>query len=236
MDLDPQNLARLCDPNVFSSQDAIAIARERARLDSLFTSRLARAVLDGGSPAESQKALRLMEILSAISAPVRVVLISPLLHHPDPRVQSKASLLVAKANQSWRWVQQRMRDPDARVRANALEALWGLSTQEARAIFRQALDDPDNRVVGNALLGLHRASDPSCSEKIIELAADPREEFRGTAIWAMQQINDPAFIPVLSGLLRQGGPESRAKTMRALASVKLAQAGKRRRDELLSGV
>ena len=224
MDPDSQNLERLCDPNVFSAPDAIAIAKQRARLDSLFTSRLARAVLDGGLPADSHRALRLMEILSAISTPVRVVLISPLLHHPDTRVQSKASLLVAKANQSWRWVQQRMRDPDARVRANALEALWGMNTQEAKAIFRQALDDTDNRVVGNALLGLHRAGDPSCSQKVIELAADPREEFRGTAVWAMQQISDPAFIPVLSGLLRQGGPAWRAKTMRALASLKLAQA------------
>ena len=223
MALDAQNLQRLCDPNVFSAVDAITIVRERARLDSLFTSRLARAVLDGGSPADSQKALRLMEILAAISNPVRVVLISTLLHHPDTRVQSKASLLVAKANQSWRWVQQRMRDRDARVRANALEALWGLGTQEAKAVFRQALDDPDNRVVGNALLGLYRAGDPSCSEKIKELADDPREEFRGTAIWAMQQTGDPAFIPVLSGLLRRSEPALRAKTMRALAGLKLAQ-------------
>ena len=224
MDSDPQSLRRLCDPNVCSAPEAIAIARERARLDSLFTSRLARAVLDGGSPAESATAMRLMEILAAIASPVRVVLISPLLHHPDARVQSKASLLVGKTNQNWRWVQQRLRDPDARVRANALEALWGMNTQEAKAIFRQALDDSDNRVVGNALVGQYRAGDPKCTEKIAALADDSREEFRGTAIWAMQQIGDPAFIPVLAGLLRQGGPAVRARTMRALTTLKLAQA------------
>lgn len=224
MGADPLSLQQLCDPSAFSASEAIAIARERARLDSLFTARLTRAVMDSGNPADSQKALRLMEILAAISNPVRVVLISPLLHHPDTRVQSKASLLVGKVNQDWRWAQQRSRDPDARVRANALEALWGMGGNEARAVFRQSLEDVDNRVVGNALVGLYLAGDSKCAEKITAMANNADEQFKSTAIWVIQKTGDPAFIPTLSGLIRDCGPALRPKVLRALTGLKLGQA------------
>ena len=181
--------------------------------------------MDSGNPADSQKALRLMEILAAISNPVRVVLISPLLHHPDTRVQSKASLLVGKANQDWRWAQQRLRDADPRVRANALEALWGMGGNEARAVFRQSLEDVDNRVVGNALVGLHLAGDSKYAEKITAMANHEDENFRGTAVWVIQKIGDPAFIPVLSALVRDCTPTLRSKALRALTGLKLGKLG-----------
>lgn len=224
MGSDSLSLQQLCDPSAFSASEAIAIARDQTRLDSLFTARLTRAVMDSGNPADSQKALRLMEILAAISNPVRVVLISPLLHHPDTRVQSKASLLVGKANQDWRWAQQRLRDPDARVRANAVEALWGMGGNEARAVFRQSLEDVDNRVVGNALVGLHRAGDSNCAEKITAMANHAEERFKSTAIWVMQKTGDPAFIPALSALIHDCGPALRSKALRALTGLKLGQA------------
>src|SRR5215472_5506173 len=104
MDSRIENLDRLCDPAACSTAEAVAIARAKARVDPLFAARLARAILDGGNPPESPKAMRLLEIIAEISNPVRVVLIAPLLHHPDPRVQSKASLLVARVNKDWRWV------------------------------------------------------------------------------------------------------------------------------------
>ena len=224
MGSDPLTLQSLCDPGAFSAAEAIAIAKKQSRLDPVFAARLARAVLGSSHPADPQKALRLLEILPAISNPVRVVLISPLLHHPDTKVQSRASLLVGKVNQDWRWVQQRLRDPDARVRANAVEALWGMSTNEARSVFRQSLEDPNNRVVGNALLGLHILGDSIAFEKITAMASHADEEFRNTAVWVMQKSGDPAFIPVLSTLTRECEPALRSKAVRALTGLKFGQA------------
>jgi HEAT repeat protein len=211
----------LCDPAALSAPEAIAIAKQRAHGDPLFGQRLARSLMDGGQPLEAGKALRLLEILAAIFKPLRVGLIGPLLHHPDPRVQSKAALLVGKGNQDVKWVRYRMLDRDARVRANALEALWDLNTKEARSTLVEALADANNRVVGNALLGLYRIGEPGCVDKIVELAGHADEKFRGTAVWVMQQSGDPSFIPILTKLLQEGGP-LQAKVMRALTSLKMA--------------
>lgn len=214
---------RLCDPAALSAPESIAIAKRRAQSDPLFGQRLARSLMDGAEPLEADKALRLLEILAAIFKPLRVGLIGPLLHHPDPRVQSKAALLVAKGNQDVKWVQYRMLDRDARVRANALEALWDLNTKEARSVLVEALNDASNRVVGNALLGLYRIDEPGSVDKIVQMASHPDEKFRDTAVWVMEHSGNPSFIPALTKLLEEGGA-SQAKVTRALKSLKMASA------------
>src|SRR5690242_12942525 len=113
--------ARLCDPGLLATPEAIEIAMQRARLDSGFGLRLARTAIDSGLVQDSAKALRLLDILSAISNQIRVVVIGSLLHNADSRVRSKAVLLIGRAQQNAGRVKQHMYDPDARVRANALE-------------------------------------------------------------------------------------------------------------------
>ena len=216
--------ARLCDPGLLTTPEAIEIAMQRARLDSGFGLRLARTAIDSGLVQDSAKALRLLDILSAISNQIRVVVIGSLLHNADSRVRSKAVLLIGRAQQNAGRVKQHMYDPDARVRANALEALWGADPNEARPVFQKALDDPANRVVGNALVGLYLMKDPTCTQRIIAMSKHPDEKFRQTAVWVMRRTGDPAFIAVLSNIAREGGGTLRPKALRALASIKLAHA------------
>jgi len=223
MEREPLSDESLCDPALLSASEAIAQAKQRAQADPLFGQRLAGILLKDKQPLEEGKALRLLDILAAIFNPLRVGLVGPLLHHPDPRVQSKATLLVAKGNKDVKWVRLCMLDRDARVRANALEALWEMDTKEARGVLLEALNDPNNRVVGNALLGLYRINEPGFVDKIVEMARHPDEKFRSTAIWVMQKSGDPRFIPALTQLLEDGG-KSKVKVMRALTSLKTASA------------
>ena len=213
---------QLCDPNA-PKAEAIEIATKHARSDPGFGSRLARSAIDKEYVEDGAKALRLLEILSAISTQVRVVVIGSLLHHPDHRVRSKAALLVGQANQNANWVRQRMDDEDARVRANAIQSLWGADPNEARRVFRKALDDSNNRVIGNALVGLYLMGEPGCIERIVAMSKHADTKFRQTAVWVMQRTGDPAFIPVLSELVRDGEATLRLKGRQALARIQMTQ-------------
>lgn len=56
----------------------------------------------------------------------------------------------------------RLGESDPRVRANAIESLWGVDSPEARTLLSFATNDANNRVVGNALLGLYHLGNPPC--------------------------------------------------------------------------
>lgn len=222
---------QLCDPNAIKAE-AIAIATKHTRSDPGFGSRLARTAIDKAYVQDGAKALRLLEILSAISCQIRVVVIGSLLHHPDHRVRSKAALLVGQANQNANWVRQRMYDQDARVRANAIESLWGADPDEARRVFRKALEDSNNRVIGNALVGLYLMGEPDCIDRIVAMSKHSDAKFRQTAVWVMQRTADPAFIPVLSELVRDGEATLRLKGRQALARIKMAQTSQARTPKI----
>jgi len=51
-------------------------------------------------------------------------LIVRLTDHPDAKVRSKAALLVGRGKPELGWVRSQLAQQDARVRANAVEALW----------------------------------------------------------------------------------------------------------------
>src|SRR5579871_4197603 len=223
MGLDASFYRDLCDPGLHAAAEAIALSRRHAQDDPLFTYKLARAMLDESGELESEKASRLVTILGEVSSALRISLIVPLLNHSDPRVRSKASLLVTKANADLKWICKLMQQSDTRVRANLIEALWGVDDALCRTALIEACKDPDNRVVGNALLGLYRIRDSGAVDKIIAMAKHPKDEFRATAVWVMEKSGDARFVPVLSELLKEPGKILRPSILRALARIKIAR-------------
>src|ERR1700730_3784210 len=156
--LHSQNLVlkNLCDPALFSKGESIALAKRMARVEPLFDMKLAKILLatetqppgtEAEQEAQSLAGLRLLEIMAETSDRGRSLLLAQLLHHPNARVRSKAALLVGKSTKDVKWVSQQMMEPDGRLRANALEALWGVESEDCRRVFLTALDDPANRVV-----------------------------------------------------------------------------------------
>jgi hypothetical protein len=69
---------------------------------------------------------RVLELLPLISDGARVMLrILRLLREPNVWIRSRVVLLVGQAKKDPRWLDPFLCDPDARVRSNAVEALWG---------------------------------------------------------------------------------------------------------------
>jgi hypothetical protein len=113
-----------------------------------------------------------------------------------------------------------MSGADSRVRANALEALWRVESEDCRRVFLDALDDPANRVVGNGIQGLYRLGLPSAIGSILTMIAHTDDGFRKTGIWLIGETGDLRFLPVLARLMKESTPALRPYVFRAFAKLK----------------
>jgi hypothetical protein len=216
-------LVRALDDPVLTREEAILLARAAQRVDSTVDAVLARAMAEGVAAREDGRATRLLAILDDISDGSRILsALARLLHHPNPRLRSKAVLMIGRGNKSVDWVRQRLADKDARIRANAAEALWDLDTAEARQLQRSMIGDPNNRVVGNAILGLYWAGDCSILPEFWRLASDQSARCRATAAWAMGETGDPRFFETLAGMLKDADPVVRRHSFLGLAKIRKA--------------
>lgn len=226
-------LGMLCNPDVFTLEQAARIAQCLRQVDAQFDVRLVRSMA-GGNGNSSQElellagtatGIRLLDILGEISDGTRILsTMTQLLGHPNSHVRSKAALLVGRSNKNHKWVQERLGETDPRVRANAVESLWGSDTTGSRAVFWAALGDDDDRVVGNAALGLYRLGDPASAGVILKLLSHPDECFRVTGMWVMGETGDPRFMPILARIISEQSAELRASAFRALAKLKKSMA------------
>jgi len=219
----------LSDPAAMSLQSAIELATALARAYPMLDRTLSRWLLRGLGPdadpaaADPVRVVRLLEILEGTSQTDRSVsVLVQLLRHSDPRVRSKVTLLAARSLKSGTWAQRRMLEADPRVRANVVEALWGVDTPGSLELLRSALHDPHNRVVGNALVGLYLLKDPAAFTLLEQMSQHPSPAFRATAAWAMGFLEDPKFLPALAVLRNDPEPIVHRNVVRALARIRKA--------------
>ncbi len=220
----------LSDPALFSLDEAVSLARMLLRLEPLLDIKMVRSLSEVKDPnsmeeleqkAGSAKGIRLLDILGAISDGTRILpVMARLLNHPDGWVRSKAALMVGRNNKNYKWVEQRLSEPDSRVRANALESLWGVESEGSRGVFWGALADPDNRVAGNALFGLYRLGEADSIPLTLDLLKHSDADFRLTGIWVMGNTGDQRFLGVLARILADSNPKIRTAAFRAVARLK----------------
>ena len=154
----------LMNPQALSLETAVMLARKVAGFEPRLDVRLVRkAIADGehgvGSITDTV-ALRMLRLVDAISdcALLGSCLIQ-FLRHPSEKVRSKAALMLGRLNWNPDRVEALLSSTDARLRANAIESLWGQRQANVRRILWQATEDRSGRVVVNALLGLYLAGD-----------------------------------------------------------------------------
>ncbi len=212
----------LGDPELLRLDEAIAVAKAACRVDPELPVRLAHSLGDRDGTTATDNS-RLLAILDAIGSTPGVLLpmISRLSCYSDARVQSKMALMVGRGNHNAQWVAEQLDHPDGRVRANAVEALWGIDSGDARAILRRAAGDPNNRVAGNALLGLYKLGEPETIPRILELARHESEAFRATAAWLTGECEDPRFLALLTETVLAGKGRIRQNAIRSLTRLKL---------------
>lgn len=216
----------LCDPRLTLAQ-ALEVARVAFRLDPMTDVALAQRLVENATPREplisAGDAGRLMDILEEITEGERIrPMLMRLLRHQNSHIRSKAVKLVGRGAGKVKWVRSRLEEADPRVRANAIEALWGVDSEEARELLWTAAHDANNRVAGNALIALYRLGDCSAIAELFRMAGHSSAPFRSTAAWGMGETGDPRFTEALGRLLREPHAAVRRRAMSALSRIKAA--------------
>lgn len=115
-------------------------------------------------------------------------------------------------------------DSDPRVRADAVEGLWGQRTDFALGEFRRAAEDSHHRVAACGWVGLHMAGAPDAAQGLLAMAAHPDAKFRAAAAWAMGRTGDPQFRPALERMRADERREFRLLFRAAHALARIAPA------------
>lgn len=211
-------LPKLCDPATFSRAEAVLLAQRLVKLDPQVRLRMSREAIppDAGEPV----LIRFLELLQAIPDPLNDRLAAPLLQHDSPRVRSKATLAIGQTTADPRCLLQLLSDPDRRVRASAIEALWNADGETACSLFEAASRDPDNRVAANAMVGLYRAGDTRALAKILGFLSSSDARQRASAVWAVGECGDPRFLPSLTAMMVSAVPEEKGRIFRAITRLR----------------
>jgi len=211
---------RLGDPDLCTKEEAIRIARRASRVDPTFERQIAQLLM-GGLRLEDAEVARLLAVLEAIAPPSNLVpLLAAIMHHDNPKVRSKAALMMGRGKRNCAWVMEQLTEPDGRVRANAVESVWGLDGADVLEVFSTAVQDPVPRVAINGAIGLYRARQTRSIELLAAWAEDERFEFRRSSCWGMGQTLDPRFLPLLVKRVRDSEPTVRSNALRAASTIR----------------
>ena len=218
----------LSDP-ALDRQQAVALARIAVRVDPMTDVALARwlasTVLSDPDARSMGAAGRLMEILGEISPGPRILpCLMPLLRNANPFLRSKAVRMIGRGIGNVKWVRRRLTEADTRVRANAVEGLWNVESEESHGMLRLAARDGNNRVAGNALLGLYCLGDCAAMSALLQMAGHPSSLFRKSAAWAMGATADPRFSEVLGSMLADPDAGVRKRAFAAVSQIRAASA------------
>ncbi len=123
----------------------------------------------------------------------------------DVRTRARLALAWGKAALIERLGEGWLEDGEARVRANAVESLWGRGDPEALEIFRRKLADGHQRVEANAAVGLYLAGESEAVAALWSMAQSAEAGRRAAAAWAMGRTGDERFLPLLQAM-RRGHP------------------------------
>ena len=221
----PVLAASLIDPQLLALKEAIGFAQRWFEYEPMLDIKL----LHMGFPADGAvirdvdifRARRVLALVNEL--PPRRHILFPLvnlLRSPDPQVRSKAATLYGRTSRNAEWVRSRLAEPDPRVRANAVESLWGEDSDAARAVLKEASRDRHHRVAANAWIGLDQigAKDVIANLKRMAAADDPMA--RAAAAFAMGRTGHAEFKPVLEHMLRDSSPHARSQALRALIRIR----------------
>jgi len=140
-------------------------------------------------PAEQRvKALQIAQELG-IAEGLQHVLVQ-LCADASARVRSKATSVLGEVPGSHTdiLIERLINDPDARVRANAIEVLEGRMDEKVVAILAERALAANGRERANAVKALCRLKVSTAGKQLIDMLRDSRAEHRISALWVLRQI------------------------------------------------
>lgn len=226
----PLLLNSLIDPSMLSLPTATVLAKRWVIFDPMLDIKLLQIGFPLGEDDASwivdvdlARRKRTLDIVTELPPNRHILLaLAKLLRSPDPYTRSKSALLYARASKNPDWVRKMLAEPDARVRANAVEGLWETKSPVAVALFKDASLDPDHRVAANALVGLHYSGgvDEDVTDRLQSMAQRRDPQARAAAAFVMGHFMDVNYTSVLETLLRDHNQAVRSQALRALLRIR----------------
>ncbi len=212
----------LIDPARCNPSEAAALAKTVVELgtplETGLETALTNCVRDAGS---GPRIVRLLELLAALSLGKHVLRYQEqLIVHPDLNVRAKAAFEVGKFSKSPAWVTRMLMSGDAKMQANAVEALWGFTDSNVKPVLLIAARSPYPGVAANGLLGLYRRGALESIPQLLRMAAHSEEGHRAEAIWAIGETGDPRFLPYLTREYAKAEPKEKQRFIRALSRIR----------------
>lgn len=215
---------RLCDPERYSLEEAIRLAKNNGASARGFEMKIVRhlQVLCLSKVVPLGTVFRGIEVLggilgSGIVEEKRLIgLLRPFLRSRDPRIASKCVLVLARHSGNMDWLNSVMGETDARIRANLVEALWNRSEPEVREVLRNALTDPHPRVRANAAYGLFLLGDADWLVGLERLLTSEKPGFRISGIWLLRTSGAPGAPQRVKSFIRDPDRQVRRAAFDAL--------------------
>jgi HEAT repeat protein len=224
----PVLFGSLIDPRLLSLDDAISFAKRWVAYDPMLDIKLLHMGFptDGGAVCDIDivRARRVLALVNELPASRHILFpLVSLLRSPDAQVRSKAATLYGRTSRNAEWVRGRLGEADARVRANAVESLWGQDSDAAEAVLKEASRDRHHRVAANAWVGLDRMGARDVVANLKKMAESDDPMARAAGAFAMGRTGHAEFKTVLEQMLKDSSPHARSQALRALVRIKKQQ-------------
>ena len=213
----------LCDPKRCSVGEAIRIAKLRSKEDLSYDLQIAQFLNAQwmARRADVGAVERALEILSAIASPARLFgALRSAMSQDDPGVRSKSALALARHTDNLAFLTKLVTDPDTRVRANSIEALWGREIPGIAELLQESLKDENHRVAINAAYALYLLDPVRHLAEVEVFIRHPQSRFRMAAAWLIRKIGDARHLNLLKTLVRDESQEVRRAAFRTLAALR----------------
>ena len=211
----------LLNPELLTPSESICAGERLVRVDTRFVAGLIRAADESPDVGFVMRALELIERLDQSGAAAQWIRRQT--GHSDVNIRSKAVKILAKLHANLSVIEKQLDSADARVRANALEGMWGGNSARHRQLLDRAARDPDHRVATNGLYGLYLAHAPGITERMARVAQSPSPQERAAVAWAMGRTGDSKFADELNRLAADPEACVRDSAVRALAGLREAE-------------
>ncbi len=112
---------------------------------------------------------------------------------------------------------------DERVRANAVEAIGEIASDQAFDLLAPLLNDKNNRVVANCILVLKKSGRVDVIVELKKMLARGREPFKHSALYVLKNSREAMSLPLLERLIRDPNPRLRDKAFAVLKEYAAAK-------------
>jgi hypothetical protein len=102
-------------------------------------------------------------------------------------------------------MQQVLNDPDARVRANAIEAIDHVQNPQYLPTLSRMARSRFNRERANAIKALHSMKIGAASHELVAMLRDVRPEHRISAMWALKEVGLWQMLREIGRLAKSDG-------------------------------